>query len=155
MSKSISDVRDHLFNLLDKLGDDKYIVDPDRTKAIVQVSQTIINSAKVEVDYLKAVGGATESGFLATSNKRLPPPAAHKIQPVAMSVAPTALPVTHGDEDQDNNDADDSQEAQRARAISESGVHQPTRAAGGWPDFNRPAAQVKGLVGVRRHVMRG
>ena len=35
-----------------------------RAKAISDVAQTIINSAKVEVDYMKQVGGRPVSGFI-------------------------------------------------------------------------------------------
>lgn len=36
----------------------------ERAKAISDVAQTIINSAKVEVDYMKQVGGRPVSGFI-------------------------------------------------------------------------------------------
>jgi len=53
---SISDLRDHLFETLERLKDEKDPLPLDRAKAICQVSQVIINSAKVEVDYLETVG---------------------------------------------------------------------------------------------------
>jgi hypothetical protein len=53
---SISDLRDHLFETLERLKDKDEPMELDRAKAICQVSQVIINSAKVEVDYLETVG---------------------------------------------------------------------------------------------------
>jgi hypothetical protein len=50
----MSDLRDHLFETLQALKDEK--MDLDRAKAVGNIAQTIINSAKVEVDYLKTVG---------------------------------------------------------------------------------------------------
>ncbi len=66
---TIDDLREHLFAALAGLKDGT--VDIDKAKAISELSQTIINSAKVEVDYLKAVdGGGSE--FLGVSER---PPA--------------------------------------------------------------------------------
>jgi hypothetical protein len=63
MKNRIEDLRNHLFATLEALQDDKNPMPLDRAKAISDVSQTIINSAKVEVDFLNAVGGAAASGF--------------------------------------------------------------------------------------------
>jgi hypothetical protein len=54
----ITDLRDHLFETLEGLKDPDNPMDLDRAKAICEVSQTIINSAKVEVDMVKAVCGS-------------------------------------------------------------------------------------------------
>ena len=60
----ISDLRDHLFETLEALKDTEKPMELDRAKAICEVSQTIINAAKVEVDLVKAVGGdAPRGGF--------------------------------------------------------------------------------------------
>jgi len=53
----IEDLRDHLFAALESLADKDEPMDIDRAKAISDVAQTIINSAKVEIDYLRAMGG--------------------------------------------------------------------------------------------------
>lgn len=53
----IDDLRDHLFDELADLRNPEKSYDKDRTRAVVEVAQTIINSAKVEVDYIHAVGG--------------------------------------------------------------------------------------------------
>lgn len=52
----ISDLRDHLFETLEALKDKDAPMELDRAKAICQTAQVIINSAKVEVDYLEAAG---------------------------------------------------------------------------------------------------
>lgn len=47
----INDLRDHLFEVIEKLKDGE--IDIDKAVAIKDVAQVIVNSAKVEVDYLK------------------------------------------------------------------------------------------------------
>lgn len=61
MSQTINDLRTHLFAALDGLSNGS--MDIDRAKAISDVSQTIINSAKVEIDHMKVAGG-TGSSFI-------------------------------------------------------------------------------------------
>lgn len=60
----IQDLRDHLFETLEDLKDKEAPLDIERAKAIANVAQAIIHSAKVEVDYLRVTGGWTGSGFL-------------------------------------------------------------------------------------------
>lgn len=66
VKNKISDLRDHLFETLEGLKDGS--MDLERAKAIADVGQTIINSAKVEVDFLRVTGGTTDTGFI-TNNK--------------------------------------------------------------------------------------
>lgn len=54
----LTDLRNHLFETLEKLKDDENPMDLARAKAICEVSQTIINTAKVEVDMVRAVDGS-------------------------------------------------------------------------------------------------
>lgn len=61
----IDDLRDHLFETIEALKDEDKPMDLDRAKAISDVAQTIINSAKVEVELVKAVGGTAGSKSLA------------------------------------------------------------------------------------------
>lgn len=63
MNKSIDDVRDRLFDVLDGLANKEAPMALDRAHAICEVAQTIINSAKVEVDFLR-VSGNQHSKFL-------------------------------------------------------------------------------------------
>jgi len=60
----IEDLRDHLFETIEALKDQDKPMELDRAKAISDVAQTIINSAKVEVEMLKATGGSSGSGFI-------------------------------------------------------------------------------------------
>lgn len=60
----VTDLRDHLFETLEALKDPEKPMDLERARVISEVAQTIINSAKVEVDLVKAVSGmAPEGGF--------------------------------------------------------------------------------------------
>lgn len=54
----LSDLRNHLFETLEALKDTDKPMDLERARAIGEVAQTIINSAKVEVDLVKAVSGS-------------------------------------------------------------------------------------------------
>jgi len=53
----ISDLRDHLFETIEALKDKDKPMELERARTISAVAQTIINSAKVEVDLLKAIDG--------------------------------------------------------------------------------------------------
>lgn len=70
MRNKIDDLRNHLFATLEALQDDDKPMDLDRAKAIAEVSQVIINSAKVEIDFLNKVGG-TGTDFIPNSDKLL------------------------------------------------------------------------------------
>jgi hypothetical protein len=59
----MSDLRDHLFDTLKALTDKEKPMELDRAKAVGEIAQKIINSAKVEVDYLKTVGPGPSSEF--------------------------------------------------------------------------------------------
>ena len=54
----ISDLRDHLFAALEGLADPDQPMDVGRARAISEVAQTIIDSARVEVELVKAVGAS-------------------------------------------------------------------------------------------------
>lgn len=67
----MEDLRNHLFVALERLNDatsqnemhmDREI---DRAKAICEVAQVLVNSAKVEVEYIKATDRDRGSAFLA------------------------------------------------------------------------------------------
>jgi hypothetical protein len=78
-TNDISDVRAALFKTLRDLSDKDKPMDIERAKAVNEVAQTIINSAKVEVDALRVLGGKG-SGFIPVTgllpqNPETPPPA--------------------------------------------------------------------------------
>ena len=64
MRNKIEDLRNHLFETIEKLKDDE--IDIDKARAISDIAQVIINSAKIEVDFLKAVGGEGSPFFVET-----------------------------------------------------------------------------------------
>lgn len=78
MKNKMTDLRNHLFAALEGLSDPDKPMDIERAKAIADVAQTIINSAKVEVDYLKTVGG-TGTGFIEEQPESVRPRLVHGI----------------------------------------------------------------------------
>jgi len=59
----MSDLRNHLFETLEALKDGEAPMDLARAKTISDVAQTIINSAKVEIDLVKTIHADTGSEF--------------------------------------------------------------------------------------------
>lgn len=70
-TNDIQTVRDALFATLRDLSDKNNPMDLDRAKAVNDTAQTLINTAKVEVDYIRATGGKG-TGFI-NDQKTLPP----------------------------------------------------------------------------------
>lgn len=60
----ITDLRDHLFETLEALKDEEKPMDLDRAKAIADVARVIVDSAKVEVGFLKVTGALKSTDFL-------------------------------------------------------------------------------------------
>lgn len=60
----IDDLRNHLFETLEALKDDEKPMDIARAKAIADVARVIVDSAKVEVEFLNATGSAKTTGFM-------------------------------------------------------------------------------------------
>jgi len=65
---NIDTLREHLFSTLQGLKDGS--IDADKAKVMGEVSQVIINSAKVEVDFIKANGGG-RSNFITSEVKQI------------------------------------------------------------------------------------
>ena len=65
----LSDLRDHLFETLEALKDKDSPMDLDRAKVISDVAQTLINTAKVEVQFLEAIGADPGSEFFDVSEE--------------------------------------------------------------------------------------
>lgn len=53
MKNRIEDLRNHLFAAIEGLMDEEKPMDIERAKAVADLAQVAINSAKVEVDFLK------------------------------------------------------------------------------------------------------
>lgn len=83
----INDLRDHLFETLEALRDPEKPMDLERAKAICEVSQVIINSAKVEVDMVKAVSGAPGSSFFAVKEESRELPESPRRQMTQLAIA--------------------------------------------------------------------
>lgn len=63
MQNKIDDLRNHLFATLEALRDKDSPMDIERAKAISNVANSIIETAKVEVKYIEAIGGQG-TGFM-------------------------------------------------------------------------------------------
>jgi len=70
----IEDLRNHLFETLESLKDDEKPMDIARAKAIAGVARVIVDSAKVEVDFLKVSGQLKSTGFLPADEGDAPRP---------------------------------------------------------------------------------
>jgi hypothetical protein len=75
LKNKIEDLRNHLFATLEALQDKEKPMELERAKAIAEVAQTLINSAKVEVEFLEVTGG-NGSGFIPQEEVTGPRPAA-------------------------------------------------------------------------------
>jgi len=64
MKNKITDLRDHLFETLEALKDPDKPMEIERAKTVASVAQVIINSAKIENDFLKITGAVKSTGFL-------------------------------------------------------------------------------------------
>jgi hypothetical protein len=71
MKNKLTDLRNHLFETIESLKDTDTPMDVARGKVIANVAQAIINSAKVELDFLQLTGQEARSTFLS-----LPDPSA-------------------------------------------------------------------------------
>lgn len=65
MKNNITDLRNHLFETLERLKDPDLNLEQEisRAKAIKEVGSVLIDSAKVEVEFLNAFGGKG-TGFI-------------------------------------------------------------------------------------------
>jgi hypothetical protein len=64
MNNDIAELRSHLFDTLRGLRSKDAPMDIDRARAVSEVAKTIIDSAKVEVDYLRTTGETVGTGFI-------------------------------------------------------------------------------------------
>jgi hypothetical protein len=63
MTTSINELREHLMGTLASLRDRENPMEPDRARAVASVASVLVDTARVEVDYIKATG-QEESSFL-------------------------------------------------------------------------------------------
>lgn len=71
MADSIDELRTLLFETIRAVKDPANPLGLDRAKAVGDLAQVIINTAKVEVDFLRANPAASGTGFI--SDKTVPP----------------------------------------------------------------------------------
>jgi len=82
VKNKIDDLRNHLFAALEGLSDTEKPMEIDRALAIANVSKVVIESAKVEVDHLRALealgvrvqanpDGSIGTGFITSSAPQL------------------------------------------------------------------------------------
>lgn len=73
MKNKMQDLRNHLFAQLESLSDPESKVDLERVKAMTEISKVLVDSAKVEVQFINAAGGKHSTGFI-ESKPELPAP---------------------------------------------------------------------------------
>lgn len=61
----IKELRTHLFETLRGLKNKDEPMEIERAKAVSEVAKTLIDSARVEVDFLRATCSSTGTGFIA------------------------------------------------------------------------------------------
>lgn len=64
MKNKLVDLRNHLFATIEALADPDTPMDIARARAISEVAQTIIESAKVEVDFARVTGETVVGGLM-------------------------------------------------------------------------------------------
>ena len=70
MKNKMDDLRNHLFETLEALKDEEKPMDLDRARAIADVSRVIVDSAKVEVNFLNVTGALRSTDFLEDNTER-------------------------------------------------------------------------------------
>jgi len=89
-NNTITTLRDELFATLRAIRDPKKPLPPESARAVVQVAAVIIDSARAEVEFHKATGMESRSGFIPASQ---PAPAGAAAIPEASSgTTITAVP---------------------------------------------------------------
>ena len=80
-NKTVSDLRAALFDTLARLQDKDNPMDIERAKAVSEVAQTIINTAKVEIDFIRISGQQdVKPEFLALTDAGTETPTGSKIE---------------------------------------------------------------------------
>lgn len=72
MKNKMVDMRNHLMATLEDLRDLEKSVDLDRAYCIAAVSQVLVNSVRVEVDFLRVTDSVRGTGFLPSDAEENP-----------------------------------------------------------------------------------
>ena len=76
MKNKLSDLRDHLFAQLEAVReatDEDLAKEVQRASSVSDISRVLIESAKVEIDYFRHVGGEKSASSFIESKPALPP----------------------------------------------------------------------------------
>ena len=64
MKNKINDLRNHLFAVLEELTDAESTYDIAKAKVVADIAQVVVNSAKIENDYIRITGASHGTGFI-------------------------------------------------------------------------------------------
>ena len=64
MKNKMSNVRDLMIEAMENLLDPESDFDVNKAKAVAKLGDTLVKSAKVEVDYIRATGADISTGFI-------------------------------------------------------------------------------------------
>lgn len=76
MKNKLSDLRDHLFAQLEAVreaADEDLAKEVSRAQSVSDISRVLIESAKVEIDYFRHIGGENSASSFIESKPALPP----------------------------------------------------------------------------------
>lgn len=73
MKNKIEDLRNHLFATIEGLLDTEKPMELERAKMVAEVAQVMVNSAKVEVEFLRATDSVRGTGFIPDDAKLVGP----------------------------------------------------------------------------------
>lgn len=90
---TIADLRARLFEAIDGVRNGS--LDPDKARTVGDLAQVIVNTAKVEVDYLRANGGG-ESAFVEAVGRDNLPAISHEAPPLANGIVGITRHVMRG-----------------------------------------------------------
>jgi hypothetical protein len=66
MKNKIQDLRNHLFEQIERLSDDELNLDNEvkKARAMAEIASQIVETARVEVQYIRAIGTTQKSDFI-------------------------------------------------------------------------------------------
>ena len=64
MKNKINDLRNHLFAVLEELTDPDSTYDIAKAKVVADIAQVVVNSAKIENDFIRITGASHGTGFI-------------------------------------------------------------------------------------------
>ena len=93
--KTMDDLRSVIFDTIDDVRTSK--IDAATARAISDLAQNVINSAKAEADYARATGQVVRSGLISTEPAAppLPGPTAAQSLAAPTAAAPASVTRTH------------------------------------------------------------